>query len=836
MNIRNQIEKELPAYIKNAKHLAVAITDLLGNYIYVNPTFESYYHLFNDELANKPFRDTVHPEDVNLVTLTARKIVSDPSFTANITFRKPDRLGEYIYTDWEFSAFYLREKFTGIIAIGYNITEKINTQQELDTQKVFLDLIGSLATEGVASFSSDYKLIYASEKFLLLHGYNNINEIKSQIKSIYANVHPEDVELVKRALSEAIVHRESMVQYEYKFKHKDDTYHWHFDTVNILYDQNGNFNGCHVLSKDITKRKEAEFTIERNKQKLQNIIAALPDPILVIDPNGIIIEVLESEASSFSFKKYLNQKINQLIEIKDHKGIYEYLLQMISTNKPLEFSIHKNDTDNLNQHFEGRFSITHQNDIILTARNITVQKQLAAINDKLLLDYQILFNKSTTSIFLIEVLPDNSFKYISTNYTHQKSTGIPLDVIAGKTPEELFGKEIGQLLSSNYKKCLQAKNSINYEETIQLPTGTGTWLTTLDPVIEDEVIKYIIGSSIEITERKRIEKVISEQSQLLNEIKSHITDILIVMTTDGIINFCSDSIATLGYEADEIIGTNAIAIIHPDDQNKFSEIIDGIQQNTEIPSKINLKSITKNGLLRHFEAVGKLIKNQNGSPKEILVVVRDITDTLTYEQELNKTKNLLQQASEMAKIGAYEKNFKNDTDDWSPVTRSIFEVPDDFVPNMENGISFYKEGHDREQIEAVVKKAIEEGIPYELEVVIKTYRNNERWVKVMGATEFEDGKCIRLFGTVQDIHENKLNQIVLEAQNKALKDISWTQSHKVRAPISRIYTLLDLLKLELNYNDDHAIMEVFNYINETLEELDNIVIDITNKTYLTGYE
>jgi PAS domain S-box-containing protein len=542
--------------------------------------------------------------------------------------------------------------------------------------------------------------------------------------------------------------------------------------------------------------------------------------------------VLESDTSRFSFQKYLNKNVAQFFGEEAIRNVDGFLNAALKSNESIEFTIDEALEDKTAYHFEGQLKLTTNNDIVLTVRNITVEKKLASINDKLLLDYQILFNKSTTSIFLVEVLPDNSFKYISTNHTHQKTSGIPLENIAGKTPQDVLGNEIGDIIANNYKRCLDARTSINYEETLELPTGKGTWLTTLDPVIEDNNIKYIVGSSIEITERKRFEQLIFDQSQLLNEIKANITDILLEIDPKGMIYFCSDSIQILGFKREEIIGKNVSILLHPNDEILLKDIIQDINLNNKVPSKLNLKSFSKNGELHHFESIGKIINNSDGTIKEILVVTRDITDNIIYQEELNKTRNLLQQTSEMAKIGAYEKNFKLETDDWSPVTRSIFEVPDHFTPNMENGLAFYKEGESRQMIEAAVTKAIQQGIPFEVEVIISTYNKNERWVKVMGVTEFEDGKCIRLFGTIQDIHEIKLNQIVLEAQNKALKEISWTQSHKVRAPISRLYTLLDLFKSEFKQELDNSNMEIFQYLIDSLDELDRIVIDITDKTYM----
>jgi PAS domain S-box-containing protein len=278
-----QIEQELPIYLKNASNLAVVVTDLFGNYIYVNPTFEKFYQLSKEDILGCQFGESVHTEDIPRVIKAAEEIINNPTTIVSITFRKPNHFGDYIYTDWQFSPFCIEDELKGILSIGYNLTEKVETEKKLESQKILLDIVGSLATEGVASFSFDNKLLFASEKFLQLHGYDDITEMKLGIKEIYINVHPEDVDRVKTTLSKAIQQKESLVQYEYRFLNRDNSYHWHFDTIKLLYDENGTYSGCHVLSKDISKRKEVENTIIVNEQKLQHIISALPDPILVLE-------------------------------------------------------------------------------------------------------------------------------------------------------------------------------------------------------------------------------------------------------------------------------------------------------------------------------------------------------------------------------------------------------------------------------------------------------------------------------------------------------------------------------------------------------------------------
>ena len=88
---------------------------------------------------------------------------------------------------------------------------------------------------------------------------------------------------------------------------------------------------------------------------------------------------------------------------------------------------------------------------------------------------------------------------------------------------------------------------------------------------------------------------------------------------------------------------------------------------------------------------------------------------------------------------------------WTKTTKEIHEVDDDFVPNLEEGINFYKKGYHRDKITKLVSAAIEKGKPWDTELVIITAKGNEVWVRAKGEVEMVNNKATRIIGTFQDI-------------------------------------------------------------------------------------
>jgi PAS domain S-box-containing protein len=137
-----------------------------------------------------------------------------------------------------------------------------------------------------------------------------------------------------------------------------------------------------------------------------------------------------------------------------------------------------------------------------------------------------------------------------------------------------------------------------------------------------------------------------------------------------------------------------------------------------------------------------------GKINGLIIVKDDITETKKKEELLLKSKSI-------ARIGGWEIDLLANTMHWTQVTKEIHEVPEDYVPNLEEGINFYKKGVDRNKISNMVSDAINEGLPWDTELRIITAKGKELWVRAKGEVELVNNKAVRLYGTFQDIDEKK---------------------------------------------------------------------------------
>jgi PAS domain S-box-containing protein len=281
----------------------------------------------------------------------------------------------------------------------------------------------------------------------------------------------------------------------------------------------------------------------------------------------------------------------------------------------------------------------------------------------------------------------------------------------------------------------------------------------------------ILGTHSNITEQIELgNKHKAERDFLASILNNHSTFVLKI-DLQGNYTFVNDYYKSFfNWPKANLIGESTVDGVIDEDKPKLKEAADFCIENPNKKYKIELTKIV-NGIKSTaiWEFTG--LPNQEGKTFEIIAIGVDISDRVSSEKDLIATKKMLEKTSEIAVVGAWEKDFIKNTDYWSPITKQIHEVADDFEPNMDKGLEFYPEGKNRDRIIHFVTQAIENGIPFDEKFQILTAKKNLKWVRVIGNPKFKAGKCTGLFGTFQDIDSIETKAIELENIKKKLQNI-----------------------------------------------------------------
>lgn len=232
-------------------------------------------------------------------------------------------------------------------------------------------------------------------------------------------------------------------------------------------------------------------------------------------------------------------------------------------------------------------------------------------------------------------------------------------------------------------------------------------------------------------------------------------------------------------------------LTHPDDFPLGINDIYEIVKQTGKAFNQYFRIITSTGKIKWLHLNSRAEKTEAGDLIHDLIVT-DISDRKHKDK-------LFEEISQVSQNGGWELDLITNKLKWTSVTKMIHEVPEDFEPNPETAINFYKEGKSRESIIENFTKLISKGIDYDGRHEIVTAKGNLKWVRAKGTAEYAGDRIVRVYGIFQDITALVQREThVLESlneKNALLGEIH----HRVK---NNLAVISGLLQLELMKGDD----------------------------------
>ena len=214
--------------------------------------------------------------------------------------------------------------------------------------------------------------------------------------------------------------------------------------------------------------------------------------------------------------------------------------------------------------------------------------------------------------------------------------GLSPELVLGKSPHDVLPHDDAERKLQYYRRAWEGEENVSYEMTLN-----DLWyLASLRPIRRGGEIVEVIGSCVDITDRKEAERKLRESEEKYRLIAENMQDLIGILDTTGTVKYASPSLETvLGFKPTEFEGNSVFNWVHPDElpyvQQRFAQIIA-----TKQPCRVELRYRHVHGHWVDVEAYGSPVLDDTGEINHAIVVARDITKRKESEELVRRTEKL----------------------------------------------------------------------------------------------------------------------------------------------------------------------------------------------------
>lgn len=413
--------------------------------------------------------------------------------------------------------------------------------------------------------------------------------------------------------------------------------------------------------------------------------------------------------------------------------------------------------------------------------------------------------------------------------------------------EEALGYSAQELMSKPYKNFVHPEDldlTLNKAEDM-MDNGSGTpdftnrYLTKAGQVIylewnaKADIERGKIYCTVrDITRQKVAEKSVKAYQMRLKSLFDQNTVGIAMTTMDGGIVMANEAMErVLGYEKNELSGISIKKLTFSGDLHLLEDSIFLLESGERPTFTFEKRCRKKDGTICWVRAEVGMLRSEHGNPAYLICTFIDISEQKQTEKALRQSEAYLLQAQQISNTGHWAVNISDMKPVWSEETYRIHEVDETYIPNLEEAIDFFDEAS-KSIITEAFTRCLSEGIPYDLTLGIISGKGNHKWVRAIGAPQYEGREVVKIFGVFQDITEQVKAERELIAARFSAEEAAQAKtmflsnmSHEIRTPLNALIGSTHLMLQDEPTDDQKEMLEIMQFSGNNLLSLVNDILD-----------
>jgi PAS domain S-box-containing protein len=451
----------------------------------------------------------------------------------------------------------------GILGTYEDITERQQTEAALQKSEERFALVVDASEQGIWDWNVETNEVYYSPQWKNQIGYSD-HELKNEFDTWIEHLHPDEKESCMNAVQSYLNHVTKHFFLEFRFRHKDGSYHWIHNKASSLRNKKGEvirMFGTHI---DITEQKQSELIIqekteeieaqnkefielnqellktntelnaakqktEESEEKFRKTIEFSPIPIAVAKNNGEMLLLNKQFVNIYGYTLDELTTIGKWFELAyPDEGYRNFVLN--DWSKEVENSIKNNIPVN-----DKEYLVTCKNGEVKTVavsayfekdisiglfQDITERKQAEKALTALRQIYEQILEQSLAGYWDWDIPTGD--EYLSP--TFKKMFGYEDNEIENRAEswQKLIFAEDLPGVYEKFNQHAESKGKIPFYSEVRYhhKNGSIVWVICTGKVIEwddDGKAKRMIGCHINITERKQAEEALQLSNERLVE-------------------------------------------------------------------------------------------------------------------------------------------------------------------------------------------------------------------------------------------------------------------------------------------------------------------------------
>ncbi|WP_169981244.1 PAS domain-containing sensor histidine kinase [Tautonia rosea] len=233
--------------------------------------------------------------------------------------------------------------------------------------------------------------------------------------------------------------------------------------------------------------------------------------------------------------------------------------------------------------------------------------------------------------------------------------------------------------------------------------------------------------------------------------------------------FCN----SLGRELNEILGRTDRDFYPEDLAEKYRRDDLRVMQSGEVLEDVE-GHVTTEGEVRRVQVTKSPLRDPSGEVVGLQCIFWDVTEQYRTLEALAESEERFALAVRGTNDGLW---------DWDPRTNDTYYSPrfkhllgfgeDDPFPHRIETFLELLHPVDRPRVEEAAQRHLHGGEPFDIEYRLHTQSGEDRWFLARGQAVWdESGQPIRMAGSISDIHDRKMAEDLLRAQNQLLQEMA----------------------------------------------------------------